>query len=109
MFVHVFLTDVRPIYRFLKTSEKRFSNNFRGYTNLDTLTYMLGVRQSAIIRLFYLDEKWKKLIRVYLQISFLILSEFKKMFLFYSLRNHQKTYGFLVTSGGIEINSLTFA
>ena len=70
---------------------------------------MLAVRQSAIIRLFYLDEKWKKLIRVYLQISFLILSEFKKMFLFYSLRNHQKTYGFLVTSGGIEINSLTFA
>ena len=46
-----------------------------------------------------------------LQISFLILiSEFKQVNNFYFPKNNQKTHGFLIISGGIEvINSIRFA
>ena len=39
-----------------------------------------------------------------LQISRLILGEFKQIDNFYFPRNHQKTFGFLMISGGIEVN-----
>ena len=39
-----------------------------------------------------------------LQISLLMLSEFMRLINFYSPWNHQKTYGFLMISGGIEVN-----
>ena len=41
------------------------------------------------------------------QILHLILGEFKGINDLYSPWNHQKTYGFLMISGGIEVNQFT--
>ena len=38
------------------------------------------------------------------EISLLILSEFKQKIIFYSPWNQQKTYGFLMISGGMKVN-----
>ena len=46
---------------------------------------------------------------IFKQISFLLLSGFKRSNKLLSPENYQKNVGFLMISGGIEVSSLKFA